>query len=134
MRESFVTPSTSSATSSPNSAAISSSVVSVSSTVSCSSAATITGVSARSSAQMRATPSGCTTYGSPGLAHLAGVPLGRERDGALDGARVGVVARRDAGRDELVDQGPELLVDADGGCVPESTSDLSWYRRPGRAL
>ncbi len=64
---SLVTPSTRSATSPPNSSASSSSVYSVSSTVSCSSAATSVFVSMPSSARIEATASGCVMYGSPDL-------------------------------------------------------------------
>ena len=62
---SLVTPSTSAATSSPNSPRSSVSVYGVSSTVSCSSAAQIVSVFMPSSARMVATASGWVMYGSP---------------------------------------------------------------------
>ena len=45
-----------------------------------------------------------------GLAHLIGVPLGGERDRALDRPGVGLVAGNAQDREQLVDQRPELLV------------------------
>ena len=62
---SLVTPSTSSATSSPKSARSASIVRSVSSTVSCSSAAASTGGVIPRSARICATASGWVMYGSP---------------------------------------------------------------------
>ena len=65
MPESLVTPSTSLATSSPNSSRTSSSDALVSSTVSCRSAAQSVAVSSRMPAQILATPTGCTMKSSP---------------------------------------------------------------------
>ena len=59
---------------------------------------------------MRATPERMHDVGLARLAQLAGVPLGGERDGALDGLGVGLVAGDAQDREQLVDQGPELLV------------------------
>jgi hypothetical protein len=67
MPVSFVTPSTSVATSSPNSSLTSSSDADVSSTVSCSSAAHSVSVSSRMPAQIFATPTGCVMKSSPDL-------------------------------------------------------------------
>ncbi len=64
---SLVTPSTRTVTSSPNSAWTCPSVKSVSSTVSCSSAAASVAVSTPSCASTIATASGCVTYGAPDL-------------------------------------------------------------------
>src|SRR5438270_595023 len=65
MRVSLVTPSTSFAISSPNSARTSSMSVAVSSTTSCSSAAASVCSSRWSCAQMRATPTGCSMKAEP---------------------------------------------------------------------
>ena len=61
----FVTPSTSSATSAPNSCAISSSVITVSSTISCKRPATMVSLSSSSSARIMDTQSGWIMYASP---------------------------------------------------------------------
>lgn len=75
----LVTPSTSSATVSPNFLRMSSSVYSVSSTVSCKTAARKVSLSMRKSERMMATSTGCMMKGSPGFAELALVSiLGKE--------------------------------------------------------
>ena len=103
-RVSFVTPSTSCATSSPNSARSSSSSTSVSSTTSWSSAATIVCSSRRSSAQIFATPNGVVDEVLAGAALLARVSTLGEAERVRDelGVELGQVAL-DLG-DQLLDE------------------------------
>ena len=93
MPVSLVTPSTSAAISSPNSARTSSSEALVSSTVSCSSAAHSVSVSSRMPAQILATPTGWMMKSSPRAAALVRVVLAGEHERALHRIAVDLLGR-----------------------------------------
>ena len=103
--ESFVTPSTSWATSAPKRSSTSVRLYSVSSGTSWRSAAWIATGSTPRSARICAEAIGCVTYGSPGRAPLAVVGLDREVERLVDRVEVGVgVVLGDATRERRAER------------------------------